>query len=569
MCDECIENDECVPHVPFSCNLSRFHPLCLASQNGKTPLEHCAGGIRVQEFISEHAGSPLEPQEVLHADDGPRSPNDMNDDMLRRARMTRKFTQLREKMVNGDSHDLDPDSNANAPNTREARDSSPQLDAWLREHVNAAGSVEPEPQPDIDIARDDDDGGGGGSGGDGSEYEYGSDEFEDYEDDEETCGEQQTNQGSEERLRPALEGAADLLRAAARGEVAQLQVGVDDNLVNGAPVSPDRDRPDPPPAIPVSQSSPSSSLSSPDHLPGGADPIAPLLAMLAQIRAVRGQTLAAVERLAPHMPEVVNIVAGLEEEAAGLQAAFDQLLQPLPDGRVAQMDRQHPRRNIQQDGFREPGVVAQLLQPHGVGFDDELDGQDGQEQEQEQEEQEQVAQEPRQAAAEPIVSIDILPSGFRIVEQPPVNNMSTISESDAQATPTAVVPAGTLPSADATTAAAFLPGGGQRLLIGGLDLVRDEAKRAQCSHVISVCTKEEFDLDAHVNPHGFSIPAFGMLLPIRPHVVFGLLSRMEGAWNRSQLRARCAGARRFSAGRAVGGSAVRALRSFASAGTFV
>ena len=59
-----------------------------------------------------------------------------------------------------------------------------------------------------------------------------------------------------------------------------------------------------------SQSSPSSSLSSPDHPPGGGgggDQIAPLLAMLAQIRAVRAQTLAQVEQLAPHMPGVVDL----------------------------------------------------------------------------------------------------------------------------------------------------------------------------------------------------------------------------------------------------------------------
>lgn len=409
--------------------------------------------------------------ETPAGDAAPGSPSDMDDEMLRRSRMTRKFTQLREEMADGS---LKPAGPGPAPAVAGGRDSSPQLDAWLRGHVNAAG-----PMPEDEAGNDD---------GEGEEDAYESDEFEEYNDDEESDKEQRETQGPEERQRLTLEGAAALLRAAARGAVAPWQVGGGDGPGDAAaPVSPDRD---PPPMAPISQSSPSSSLSSPDHPGGGADPIAPLLAMLAQIRAVRGQTLAAVERLAPHMPEVINIVAGLEEEATELQAAFDQLLQPLPRAEVRRPDRQDPR-----DPHRL-GVAAQLLQPPTDGLDDERGGQD--------------EQDYLQAPSEPSVSIDILPSGFRVTERPV--EMATANEPAAPiaaAAAAAAPPAAAPPSSAVSTAATLLPGGGQGLLIGGLDIVRDETLRAQCSHVISICTKQEFDLDAHVNPHGFSIPAFG------------------------------------------------------------
>eukprot|EP01043_Picozoa_sp_COSAG02_P077934 COSAG02_NODE_17307_length_1013_cov_0.997812_1_plen_300_part_10 len=296
-------------------------------------------------MADDRSRTPPRAQHETHAgaaagihDPEPGSPTDIDDEMLRRSRMTRKFTQLREELAD-DS--LQPTF---LPGPSESDDSSPQLDEWLRGHVNRP--VEPELQECEGQTRQN-----GGERDDEAD-EYASDDFEEYDDDESDV-EQAMEQRWGEAQRPTLEGAAEILRAAARGEVpAALDEWNGGGIAGAAPVSPDRL--DPPPMIPVPQSSPSSSLSSPDHpRGGGADPIAPLLAMLAQIRAVRGQTLAAVERLAPHMPEVVNIAAELEDEAAELQAAFDQLLQPLPGGGLVQPERPGAREQPQQgeEGF--------------------------------------------------------------------------------------------------------------------------------------------------------------------------------------------------------------------------
>jgi hypothetical protein len=507
---------------------------CSASQNGKTAMEHCAGGERVQEFISEHVGPNRSPSDPALE---PGSPSDMDDEMLRRARMTRKFTQLREKMAD---EVLQPDfGEATAePEPEPASDSPPHLDAWLRGHLASAGEAQPEPPPESRAAeRDDEDEDDEQDRYESDEFEkdddeqddgYESDDFEEFEDDEDESAEggdedaqAGRGQGRADELRgprPVIEGAADLLRAAARGEMpAPLAVGDGDAA---APVSPDRDGGPgvPPMGIPISQSSPSSSLSSPDHPGGGGggnggggDPIAPLLAMLAQIRAVRGQTLAAVERLAPHMPEVVNIAAGREEEAAGLQAAFNQLLGAAPPQQqpggipLAQRQQQQQQQQPGEQRERAAGVAAQLLQPLVAGDED---GEDDDYQEQSDESGGWVA-----APAEPSVSIDVLASGFRVTEPTPVDETitspPTTAAAAAEATEATAEPSASSNEEGAKAAAALLPAGGQGVLLGGLDAARDEAVRDLCSHVVTICTKQEFDLDAHVNPHGFSIPAFG------------------------------------------------------------
>ena len=69
-----------------------------------------------------------------------------------------------------------------------------------------------------------------------------------------------------------------------------------------------------------------SSLSSPDR---PAHPLANIEMMLARIRGLRRDTLAAVERLAPHMPELVAMVEGLETEAIRhQQSAWPPLMLP-------------------------------------------------------------------------------------------------------------------------------------------------------------------------------------------------------------------------------------------------
>ena len=449
--------------------------------------------------------------------------------------MTRKFTQLREKMAD---EVLQPDfGEATAePEPEPASDSPPHLDAWLRGHLASAGEAQPEPPPESRAAgRDDEDKDDEQDRYESDEFEkdddeqddgYESDDFEEFEDDEDESAEggdedaqAGRGQGRADELRgprPVIEGAADLLRAAARGEMpAPLAVGDGDAA---APVSPDRDGGPgvPPMGIPISQSSPSSSLSSPDHPGGGGggnggggDPIAPLLAMLAQIRAVRGQTLAAVERLAPHMPEVVNIAAGLEEEAAGLQAAFNQLLGAAPPqqqpGGIPLAQRQQQQQQPGEQRERAAGVAAQLLQPLVAGDED---GEDDDYQEQSDESGGWVA-----APAEPSVSIDVLASGFRVTEPTPVDETitspPTTAAAAAEATEATAEPSASSNEESAKAAAALLPAGGQGVLLGGLDAARDETVRDLCSHVVTICTKQEFDLDAHVNPHGFSIPAFG------------------------------------------------------------
>jgi hypothetical protein len=101
--------------------------------------------------------------------------------------------------------------------------------------------------------------------------------------------------------------------------------------------------------------------------------------------------------------------------------------------------------------------------------------------------------------AEPSVVIDVTGSGLHFHE-PPAEPVEDDTKAASSTDPTSASSAGV------KLATALLPAG---LVLGGLDTVRDETVRGMCSHVISICTKEEFDLDVFVNPHGYSIPAFG------------------------------------------------------------
>lgn len=139
-------------------------------QNGKVPAEHCAGGPAVQEFIAGYRKK--ETPEKIRARPPVEigSPSDIDEEMKRRSRMTRKFTQLREDMAASalrppaqplpftaeepgaddddgwEDHGETETAIAGAAEER-ANDSPPQLDAWLRGHLSTADEPELEPQP--------------------------------------------------------------------------------------------------------------------------------------------------------------------------------------------------------------------------------------------------------------------------------------------------------------------------------------------------------------------------------------------------------------------------------------
>jgi hypothetical protein len=158
----------------------------------------------------------------------------------------------------------------------------PTMDAWLRDRVMSAQETQ--------------------QGADGAtEAEYGQDHFESLSDEEDNDDDTEPEPEPEGLLTepPPQAPNTPTRRVGVGGE------GALPELRSGQ------------------MSSPSSSLSSPEH---GANPITNLQHMLAQMREMRRQTLMAVERLAPHMPELVTMVEGLELEAARHQASFDALV---------------------------------------------------------------------------------------------------------------------------------------------------------------------------------------------------------------------------------------------------
>jgi len=305
-----------------------------------------------------------------------------------------------------------------------------QLDSWLRGHVSAdevEGAVRTPPR----VPEEDDD------------QDVYEDDFEDDEDESD----------AEE---PAAEADAASPERAPEVDAA----------------SPERGD------FPLPQSSPSSSISSPDHHPNAQDPVAGVMALLNQIRAVRGETLAAVERLAPHMPQLVGMAEGFEQEANGLQDIFDRL---FPNANAG---------------------VAHLQLP--VDAVEEAD-------EEEEEEEEEVGVEGGDEELAPTVEIVVTGTGLRVTERD-----SEPAEVKADPEPESDQAQVAAEHASQSAASGLLPPG---ILLGGLSAVRDEGVRDRCSHIISVCTREEFDLTKHLNPHGFSIPAFGqdfqhVVLPI-------------------------------------------------------
>jgi hypothetical protein len=107
---------------------------------------------------------------------------------------------------------------------------------------------------------------------------------------------------------------------------------------------------------------PSSSLSSPEQ---AGNPLLNLERMLGQIRDVRRETMAAVERLAPHMPELVAMVEGLEIEAARHQASFDQLAAGVTGatGATAQPTGQRRRRSRGGRALRQHRCLVAVWSP--------------------------------------------------------------------------------------------------------------------------------------------------------------------------------------------------------------
>ena len=206
-------------------------------------------------------------------------------------------------------------------------------------------------------------------------------------------------------------------------------------------------------------SSPSSSLSSPEH-PGTL--VRNLETMLRQIQQVRRETRDAVERLAPHIPQLLTVMDGLEQEATQHCAAF----QGIFNGALGQSLNILP-------GYihHKPGGAAEPSFDVDVSTAGQMTNGSG--------------------AQEMIPAVD---HGPHEVASTPNENFTS---------PWAPAQGSSVAMQD--DAAVVLPPG---ILVGGVAEVKKETTRELCSHVLSICTLQEFSLDQYVNPYNYSIPAF-------------------------------------------------------------